>query len=102
MTSRDSRVDTGMGVSFIASAVIHLAVFLLLVWWGQLYSPQMAVQETYYVDVVNLPTANPRSGSAAQKPGEAESVPSPAPVSPMTSSPPSASKAIPKTRNEIC
>ena len=26
----------GIGVSFIISTVIHLAVFLLLLWWGQL------------------------------------------------------------------
>jgi len=84
MSSRASRIDTGMGASFIASAVIHLAVFLLLVWWGQLFSPQMAVQETYYVDVVNLPVADPSSGISAQKPGEAESAPSAAPASPMT------------------
>lgn len=95
MSSRPSRIDTAMGVSFIASAVIHLAVFLLLVWWGQLFSPQMAIQETYYVDVVNLPTTDPHSGSSAQKPGEAESVPSPAQVSPMTE--PSPSRPAPKT-----
>ena len=94
MSSRASRIDTGMGASFIASAVIHLAVFLLLVWWGQRFSPQMAVQETYYVDVVNLPVADPRSGSSAQKPGEAEYAQAAAPVSPMTE-PPSA-KITPK------
>ena len=84
MNHRDSRIDTGMGVSFIASAVIHLAVFLLLVWWGQLYPPQMVIQETYYVDVVNLPVANPQSGSSAQKFGEADTVPLPAPTPQMT------------------
>jgi len=78
MNSKPSRIDAGIGVSFIASAVIHLAVFLLWVWWGQMYSPQMAIQETYYVDVVNLPTVDPHSGSSAQEPGEAESAPSPA------------------------
>ena len=96
MNSRVSRkIDTGMGASFIASAVIHLAVFLLLVWWSQLFSPQMSVQETYYVDVVNLPTADPRSGSSAQKPGEAESASSSAPV-PQITTPPQA-KSAPKT-----
>lgn len=87
MISRPSRIDTGMGVSFTASAVIHLAVFLLLVWWGELFSPQMAVQETYYVDVVNLPAADPQSGSSAQQPGEVETAPSPAQVPPMTELP---------------
>jgi TonB family protein len=94
MNSRVARIDTGLGVSFIASAVIHMAVFLLLVWWGHLFSPQMAIQETYYVDVVNLPTVNPQSGNSAQKPGEAESTP--APAVPMAE--PSKSKAAPKTK----
>jgi len=79
-----------MGVSFIISAVIHLAVFLLLVWWGQLFSPQQALQETYYVDVVNLPTSNPQAGGSVQKPDEAE----PAPVQPMAAASPSS--AAPK------
>ncbi len=94
MSFRTSRIDTGMGASFTASAVIHLAVFLLLVWWGQLFSPQMAIQETYYVDVVNLPTSNPQSGSSAQKPGEAESAPATAQEPPMTE--PLPSKSAPK------
>jgi len=89
MSSRVSKIDTGVGVSFIASAVIHLAVFLLLVWWGRQFPPQMAIQETYYVDVVNLPVANPRSGSSAQKPSEAETAPPPAPATPMTAPTPS-------------
>ncbi len=83
MGSRVSRIDTGAGVSFIASAVIHLAVFLLLTWWGVFFPPHRAIQETYYVDVVNLPAANPRSGSSAQKPGDAGAVPPPAPAPPM-------------------
>lgn len=89
MSSRPSGIDTGMSVSFIASAVIHLAVFLLLVWWERLFSPQMAIQETYYVDLVNLPAPHPRSGSSAQRPDEAESPPPPVPSPPMTESSPS-------------
>ena len=66
MITRVSRIDTDVSVSFIASAVIHLAVFLLLVWWGRQFSPHLSIQETYYVDVVNLPVADPHSGSSAQ------------------------------------
>jgi len=74
-----------MGVSFIISAVIHLAVFLLLLWWGQLFPPTMAVQETYYVDVVNLPVADPRAGSPARKGNESETPPPPpAPEPPLS------------------
>lgn len=95
MSLRVTTVDTGVGVSFIASAVIHLAVFLLLVWWGRLYPPGLAIQETYYVDVVNLPAAAPQSGSFAQKPGEAAAVPPPASVPQMTVPP--TSKSATKT-----
>jgi TonB family protein len=82
MNSRNLRIDTGMSVSFIASAVIHLAVFLLLAWYGRLMPLQTPIQETYYVDVVNLPTANPQSGASAQKPAESEAPPPPPVLTP--------------------
>ncbi len=86
MSSQVSRIDAGMGVSFTASAVIHLAVFLLLLWSGRLFPAQMAIQETYYVDVISLPVANPQLGAPTPKVGETDSVPLPEPVSssPMT------------------
>ncbi|GFE59702.1 energy transducer TonB [Geobacter sp. AOG2] len=74
-----------MGVSFLISTVIHLAVFLLLLWWGRIFPPTMAVEETYYVDVVNLPVANPRAGSPTQKGNDAEAPPPPpAPETPLS------------------
>jgi colicin import membrane protein len=87
MNARQDTHDAGMGVSFIISTVIHLAVFLLLLWWGQLFPPTMAVQESYYVDVVNLPVANPRAGSPTQKGNAAEAPPPPAPESPLSMPP---------------
>ena len=81
MNSLQSRADTGMGVSCIVSTVIHLAVFLLLVWWGKLFPANMVIQETYYVDVVNLPVADPRAGNPVQKGNEAE-ISSPLPAVP--------------------
>jgi colicin import membrane protein len=83
MNSRVSQVDTGIGVSFTASAVIHVAVFLLVAWWGRLFPLQMPIQETYYVDVVSLPVVNPQQGGP-QKGGETEPPPVPAPPVPMT------------------
>jgi colicin import membrane protein len=84
MTIRTSTVDTGMGVSFIVSTVIHLTVFLLLAWFGSQRAP-LKIEETYYVDVVNLPVASPRSGSPAQKGSDAPQAPAPpkAPPPPM-------------------
>jgi len=79
MITRLSSADTGIGVCITVSTVIHLAVFLLLLWWGVLFPPNMAIQETYYVDVVNLPVASPRSGSPVQKGDESEA-PAPPPL----------------------
>lgn len=61
-----------MGAGFVVSAVIHLTVFLLFVWGGQFLAVQPAIQETYYVDMVSLPTAAPQAGSADVKSGEAK------------------------------
>jgi colicin import membrane protein len=85
MKSRSESTDTGMGVSIIASAVIHLTVFLLIVWRGSHMVP-LKIQETYYVDVVNLPVAAPQSGSPSQKGNESQ----PAPEPPKTPAPPMA------------
>ena len=84
-----------MSVSFIASTVIHLAVFLLLVWSGRLFPVNRPTEETYYVDVVNLPVASPQAGNPAQKGNQAEPAPPPpsAPAMPMNL--PKASKAAP-------
>ncbi|MFZ4854927.1 MAG: TonB family protein [Desulfuromonadaceae bacterium] len=79
-----SKIDTGAGVCFIASAVIHLTVFLLLVWWGYLFPQQTTFQETYYVDIVNFPVADPQAGSPAQKAEDAVSIPPPAAPQTMT------------------
>jgi len=56
----------------------------LLVWSGQLFPVSMPVQETYYVDVVNLPVASPRAGSPTQKGNDAEAPSPPAPEKVMT------------------
>ncbi|MHB8120688.1 MAG: energy transducer TonB [Desulfuromonadaceae bacterium] len=77
------RAGTGVSVSFIASAVIHVAVFLLLVWYGRLFPQQTAMQETYYVDVVSLPVHEPAPGSSAHMPAEALPVPAVAPELPV-------------------
>lgn len=96
MIARQVQQDTGMGVSFIVSTVIHLAVFLLLAWWG-VNAPPIKIQDTYYVDVVNLPVANPQAGSPAQE-ASAETVPvaPPLPEAPQTlPAPKNTAKALP-------
>lgn len=92
MTARPPRADTGMGVSLIASTVIHLTVFLLLAWYGNHRGP-LKIQETYYVDVVNLPVASPRSGSPSQMGSDTH----PPPALPQTPDAPLALPAAAKT-----
>jgi colicin import membrane protein len=84
MITRQASADSGIGVCITVSTVIHLAVFLLLLWWGVLFPPKLAIQETYYVDVVNLPVAAPRAGSPVQKGDDVEAPAPPAPESRMT------------------
>lgn len=71
MIPRQTTRDAGLGVSFILSTVIHLAVFLLVLWWSR-FAPPMIKQEIYYVDVLNLPVADPRAGSPTQKGDDTE------------------------------
>jgi colicin import membrane protein len=100
MDSRAAKIDSGLGVSFAASAVIHMAVFLLLVVTGSLSPSKVIIQETYYVDVVNLPTADPQSGSSGQKADESAAVASPPPAAlPPPMKLPLLSKAAPKAVN---
>ena len=90
MTARLTPHDTGFGIGILASTVIHLAVFLLLYWYAGRH-PAITVQETYYVDVVNLPVAAPQAGSSSVKPG-GESAAPPAPQ------PPEAPQLLPAPR----
>lgn len=50
---------------------------MLLTWWGRLYPPPLAIQETYYVDVVNLPVPSPHSGVSAERPSVTKVAPAP-------------------------
>lgn len=79
MMSRKSASESGIGSFLMVSAVMHVAVFLLALWWTRLFPFQMSLQETYYVDVVNLPVASPRAGSPTQQ-GESAEAPPPPPL----------------------
>jgi colicin import membrane protein len=90
-----------MGVSFIVSTVIHLTVFLLLAWYGSHRKP-LKMEQTYYVDVVNLPVAAPQAGSPSQKSGETHQAPAPPKARPPMALPvhtkqAAAAKAVKKT-----
>lgn len=74
------RSDTWLGVTLLFSAAIHVAAFGLIVWLQRLSPDLGALQTTYYVDVVNLPVASPRSGSPVPPTQTAEQEVSTAPL----------------------
>lgn len=81
--------DTGLGISTAVSVVLHAVLFAVILWWQQLLPVAEPAQTTYYVDVINLPVADPRTGSPTQTASEAplaQQKPTPAaPASPVKS-----------------
>ncbi|ABL00917.1 cell envelope integrity protein TolA [Pelobacter propionicus] len=75
MTARQATSDRPFGISLCLSVIFHALCGVSLVWWQSLVPPPLVLQETYYVDVVNLPVASPRSGSPTQQGDMAEAAP---------------------------
>ncbi|MDK9717449.1 MAG: TonB C-terminal domain-containing protein [Trichlorobacter sp.] len=88
-----ARKDTGLGVTTALSVTFHVAAFAFLVWWQQLMPDPGPVQTTYYVDVVNLPVADPRAGSPTESGNELKPAP-PAPTPPAMAVPAAPSKTV--------
>jgi colicin import membrane protein len=85
--AKSSTSGTGLSVSLVVSTVMHLAVFLLLFWWSSLFPLRLKEQQTYFVDLYDLPVAAPRAGSPVQ-PEHAAVQPPPAPAAPAVPLPP--------------
>lgn len=90
-TTRDPR----FGYSLTLSIVLHAALLTVLVWWQQLIPDLGPVQTTYYVDVVNLPVAAPRSGSPVQTADSADVAPPPPAAEPPAMTAPQPKGASP-------
>ncbi len=71
-------------VSLTLSVLLHATLVVAFFWWQQFLPEMGPVQTTYYVDVVNLPVADPRSGSPVQAEDSADVAPPPPPVPPAT------------------
>jgi colicin import membrane protein len=67
--------DTGLGITTALSVTLHVAVCAFFIWWQQLLPDLGPVQTTYYVDVVNLPVADPRAGSPVETGDEEQPAP---------------------------
>jgi colicin import membrane protein len=76
MSHSQHRRDPGLGWMVACSAAIHLALYFFLVTFH--FSPRLFTDApVYYVDVVNLPVADPQAG-APSPPGSVPPVPAPA------------------------
>ncbi len=88
MEGANYRRDAGIGVSFFISATMHVAVFLLLTLWGDLFPARMLPETTYYVDIVNVPVASPKSlppgGGVNESAGAFPSLPEPEMMAPLS------------------
>jgi colicin import membrane protein len=72
---RSRNKDVGLGSSLFFSLLVHAVLFGAVILAGISGTARLNEEPVYYVDVVNLPVANPRSGypserSAAQSPQE--------------------------------
>jgi len=76
---RQPKKDVGLGASIACSLLLH-AVFLAgLMFFTSFLQVKPAVAPVYYVDILNLPVANPRSGSPGAS-GKDSAPPAPAPL----------------------
>lgn len=81
MVSSNPKRDAGLGIGFLVSAILHLAVFLLLVAWNNFFPVTLTPEATYYVDITNLPVAAPQHGSSPAKSEAPALAPPPQPLS---------------------
>ena len=78
MSHSQHRSDPGLGWMFACSATLHLALCFFLVTF-HVSSRLFTNAPVYYVDVVNLPVADPQAG-APSPPGSVPPMPAPAPA----------------------
>ena len=55
--------DTGFGATVACSLLLHLTLFIIIYQFNHWLQPIRHQAQTYYVDLVNLPVANPRAGT---------------------------------------
>lgn len=90
--------EPGFSAGITLSTLLHGALFASLFYWQQFVPDPGPVQTTYYVDVVNLPVASPRSGSPVQTADSGEvAAPPPQTAAPVMAAP-SAKGPAPSTQ----
>ena len=74
---RQRKKESGLGISIVCSFFLHAALFATFSLIGLYPSIKKSSEPVYYVDVVNLPVANPRSGSPGKEANEPAAAPAP-------------------------
>lgn len=83
----DQRKDVGLGSSLAVSLLLHGALLALVVFFGTFRTFTANQAPVYYVDLLNLPVADPRSGSPVSVGNDREQAPAPAISEPLPAPP---------------
>lgn len=82
MTPQFRRSNKGLGSSFLFSLLVHFSIYGLVTWFHFFPALRLPEAPVYYVDMVNLPVADPQAGIPAVPPGTSAPSPPPAPAKP--------------------
>lgn len=93
---RRHKQDAGLGISLACSLLLHAAFLAGMFLLNPMLQIKPSAAPVYYVDIVNLPTANPRAGSPAAR-GNDAAPPAPAAKSQEMNLPPEKPSTTPKT-----
>lgn len=92
---RRQKQDVGLGSSIACSLLLHAAFLAGLILFDSFLQVKPTAVPVYYVDIVNLPVANPRAGSPSARGNEAAAAAPPRAAEEM-SLPPDKPSAVPK------
>jgi colicin import membrane protein len=86
--------DSGLGPALTCSLLLHAAFLAAITFIASFQTIRPNAAPVYYVDLVNLPVANPRAGSPSAR-GEDAAPPAPAPAREKMSAPSAVPKKLP-------
>jgi colicin import membrane protein len=93
---RRLKTESGLGSSLICSLLLHAAFFAAIIFIDSFHTNQPNPAPVYYVDLMNLPVANPRAGSPTSRGDDgAAPAPTPAPEREKMSAPATPQKKLP-------
>lgn len=96
---RPQKQDVGLGSSIACSVLLHAAILAGLIFFNSYLQVKPSAVPVYYVDIVNLPVANPRAGSPTAR-GEDAAPPAAARAREEMSLPPDKLPAVQKKNTD--